>query len=291
MVSGGRMKGTKAMDKIQEILGKFNMAQSSEFDEKAFVQFKADCENKKEGNLNEVDGYECPICKNKGIIYKIEEYRGSYKEVVGDCKCKPIRNSIMRMKRSGLEDVIKKYAFEKFEATEPWQEAVKNKAMEYAKDHQGWFFIGGQSGCGKTHICTAICRSLLLDGNEVYYVKWRDDISKLKAMAMDAEEREKAMDKIKNTKVLYIDDLFKTGQNPDGTAPRPTSADINLAFEIINHRYVTNKITVITSECTTSELVDIDQALAGRIVEKSEPYCVSLKGRDKDWRLKGGITL
>lgn len=279
------------MDKIQEILGKFNMEQSSSFDEKTFVQFKVDCENKKDGNLHEIDGYECPICKNKGIIYKVEEYRGSYKEVVGDCKCKPIRNSIMRMKRSGLEDVIKKYAFDKFEVTEPWQEAVKNQAMEFAKNPNRWFFIGGQSGCGKTHICTAICRSLLLDGNEVYYMKWRDDISKLKAMAMDAEEREKALDKIKNTKVLYIDDLFKTGQNPDGTAPRPTSADINLAFEIINHRYCKKDlITIFSSEMEMSDLIDIDEATGGRICEKAVTLSIA-KDRSRNYRTRNAVRI
>ena len=279
------------MQKVQAILG-LNTEQP--FDEKAFVQFKIDCENKKAGNLNEVDGYDCPICKNKGVIYKVEEYRGNYNQVVGDCKCKPIRNSIMRMKRSGLEDVIKKYAFEKFETTEPWQKSVKAQAMEFAKNPVGWFFIGGQSGCGKTHICTAICRSLLLDGNEVYYMKWRDDISKLKAMALDkekTEEREKMLDKIKNTKVLYVDDLFKTGQNPDGSAPRPTSADINLAFEIINYRYCKKDlITIFSSEMEMADLIDIDEATGGRICEKAITLNIA-KDRSRNYRTKNAMTI
>ena len=276
------------MEKIQTILG-LNTEQP--FDEKAFVQLKVDCENKKAGNLNEIDGYDCPICKNKGIIYRVDEYRGNYKEVVGDCKCKPIRNSIMRMKRSGLEDVIKKYAFEKFEATEPWQKAVKEQAMEFAKNPAGWFFIGGQSGCGKTHICTAICRALLLAGNEVYYMKWRDDISKLKAMALDSEERDKVLDKIKNTKVLYIDDLFKTGQNPDGTASRPTSADINLAFEIINNRFCKKDlITIFSSEMEMADLIDIDEATGGRICEKAITLNIA-KDRSRNYRTKNAMTI
>ena len=276
------------MQKVQAILG-LNTEQP--FDEKAFVQFKVDCENKKAGKLNEVDGYDCPICKNKGVIYKVEEYRGNYNQVVGDCKCKPIRNSIMRMKRSGLEDVIKKYAFEKFETTEPWQKSVKAQAMEFAKNPVGWFFIGGQSGCGKTHICTAICRCLLLDGNEVYYMKWRDDISKLKAMALDSEEREKILDKIKNTKVLYVDDLFKTGQNPDGSAPRPTSADINLAFEIINYRYCKKDlITIFSSEMEMADLIDIDEATGGRICEKAITLNIA-KDRGRNYRTKNAMTI
>lgn len=276
------------MQKVQAILG---LDTEQPFDEKAFVQFKVDCENKKAGNLNEVDGYECPICKNKGVIYKVDEYRGNYIQVVGDCKCKPIRNSIMRMKRSGLEDVIKKYAFEKFTVSEPWQNAVKTQAMEYASNPVGWFFIGGQSGCGKTHICTAICRSLLLDGNEVYYMKWRDDISKLKAMALDDEEREKMLDKIKNTKVLYIDDLFKTGQNPDGTEPRPTSADINLAFEIINYRYCKKDlITIFSSEMEMADLIDIDEATGGRICERAITLNIA-KDRSRNYRTKNAMTI
>ena len=276
------------MEKIQTILG---LDTAQPFDEKAFVQFKVDCDNKQPGDLNKLDGYDCPICKNRGIIYKVDEYLGSYRQIVADCKCKPIRSSIMRMKRSGLEDVIKKYAFEKFEATEPWQEAVKNQAMAFAKNPVGWFFIGGQSGCGKSHICTAICRALLLDGNEVYYMKWRDDISKLKAMTLDAEAREKMLDKIKNTKVLYIDDLFKTGQNPDGTAPRPTSADINLAFEIINHRYCKKDlITIFSSEMEMADLIDIDEATGGRICEKAVTLNIA-KDRSRNYRTRNAMTI
>ena len=276
------------MEKIQSLLG---LTTEQHFDEKAFVQFKVDCENRKEGNENEQDGYNCPICKNKGVIFKVGEYLGSYKEIAADCKCRPIRNSIMRMKRSGLEDVIKKYAFEKFVATEPWQEAVKSKAMEFAKNPDGWFFIGGQSGCGKTHICTAICRALLLDGNEVYYMKWRDDISRLKALALSPDEREQALSKIKNTKVLYIDDLFKTGQNPDGTAPRPTSADINLAFEIINHRYCKKDlITIISSEMEMADLIDIDEATGGRICEKAITLNIA-KDRSRNYRTRNAMTI
>jgi DNA replication protein DnaC len=280
------------MDKIQEILKKFNTAQSSEpFDAKAFAQLKVDCENRREGNLHTIDGYDCPICKNKGHIMKVEEYRGSYIEVVADCKCSPIRKSIMRMKRSGLEDVIKKYTFDKFVAEEPWQKSVKEQAMAFCENPEGWFFIGGQSGCGKTHICTAICRELLLAGNEVYYMKWRDDVSKLKAMALDAEEREQTLNKIKNTAVLYIDDLFKTGRNPDGSEPKPTSADINLAFEIINHRYCKKGlITIFSSEMEMADIINIDEATGGRICEKAITLSIA-KDRSRNYRTRNATTI
>ena len=49
----------------------------------------------------------CPLCKNKGFIAKLTEHGGMYSHCFVDCKCVEIRNSIMRMKRSGLKDIIK----------------------------------------------------------------------------------------------------------------------------------------------------------------------------------------
>ena len=133
-------------------------------------------------------------CRNKGFIFKVAEYNG-YTMVTGDCKCMPIRKSILRMKRSGLAEVIKKYTFNSYETKEQWQETIKTGAMEFSKDPQGWFSSAGRVVVEKTHICTAICRSLLLAGNEVYYMKWRDDVSKLKAFSLDSEERNKMLEK------------------------------------------------------------------------------------------------
>ena len=162
--------------------------------------------------------------------------------------------------------------------------------MKWLSEKDKWLYIGGATGSGKTHLCVAAMLKLLKQGKEVYYMLWREDVPKLKSLVTDHEEYERMISEIKNVDVLYIDDLFKTGRTESGAKQRPTPADINLAFEIINHRYVTNKVTVITSECTSNDLIDIDQATAGRIVEKSGAYCVSLKGKDKDWRLQGGTT-
>jgi hypothetical protein len=136
------------MDRLQEILAKFGSVTTSEFDPKAWEQFKVDDWNNTVGNRNEEDGYNCPICKNKGTIAKLMDFgNGTYSHCFTDCKCVETRNSIMRMKRSGLKDIIKDYTFDRFVASEPWQKAIKEAAMDYAKNPEGWFFIGGQSGC------------------------------------------------------------------------------------------------------------------------------------------------
>jgi len=283
------------MDRLQEILAKFGSVTTSDFSQKDWEQFKVDDWNKTEGHLNDVDGYNCNICKNKGTIAKLLDFGdGTYSHCFADCKCVETRNSIMRMKRSGLKDIIKDYTFDKFIASEPWQKTIKESAMEYAENPSGWFALCGQSGAGKTHICTAICRKFLLSGKKVVYMLWRDEIVRIKEAAKGSDENDdlrKLMDKYKTAEVLYIDDLFKTGRSADNTMPKPTPADINYAFEIINYRYNNpSLLTIISSELTEDELLDIDEAIGGRIYERATTFTIG-KSRDRNYRIKKAVTL
>lgn len=258
-----------------------------------YERFRVDMMNKSQGDLNANDGYECNICFNKGVIFKRQEIDGNRYTIAVDCKCAPIRRSIMRMKRSGLKDLIKNFTFEKWIATEQWQKAVKQAAQDFAKAPQGWFFIGGQSGCGKTHLCTAICRELLLSGQEVQYMQWRDEVVKLKGHNMEHDQRESLINGFKKAKVLYIDDLFKTGKNSDGGEQRPTSADVNIGFEILNYRYNNPEtVTIISSEFSVPELLKIDTAIGGRINERTQGKALNIAKDDgRNYRTKNMIIL
>ena len=282
------------MDRLQEIMAMLQKSGTTfePLGAKEYEQFKVDGLNAMVGNRNEEDGYECKLCRNRGYVFKVVEYAdGSYSHVCADCKCAEIRRSIMRMKRSGLKDIIKDYTFDKFDASEPWQKAIKSAATDYAKNPEGWIYLGGQSGCGKTHLCTAVCREFLLEGKQVVYMMWRDDIAKIKGLATYPEERQQMIDNFKKAEVLYIDDLFKTGRNADGSEPKPTAADINAAFEIINYRYNNPALlTVISSELNEDELLDIDEAVGGRIFERSKSISIA-KDRSRNYRIKRAVTL
>lgn len=259
-----------------------------------YEQAKADAYNSSVGNLDKEDGYHCDICKNKGMVATVvyNDKFDYYYETVAPCKCQKVRNAIRRLNRSGLKNVVKEYSFEKYEAHEPWQQTIKNSAIQFCKDDDhNFFFIGGQSGAGKTHICTAVAVHYIRKGKAVRYMLWRDEINRIKAVVNDHEQYASMMESLKQTDVLYIDDLFKSGKGDDGNPKPPTAADINVAFEIINYRYNNrNLTTIISSERTLAELVDIDEAVAGRIAERAKAggYCINLK-RDKsrNWRMKG----
>lgn len=257
-------------------------------EKRAYSQRRCDWENNRAGQLHEKDGYDCPLCLNRGYIYVVQEVRrgtvNHYSEAIKDCKCKSVRRSLKRLKESGLAKVVEKYTFDAYTTGEAWQAHIKETAINFTKENCGVFYIGGQSGCGKTHICTAIAKEFMTQGKAAYYMLWQDEVIKLKAAVMDEIEYQGMMKRLKNVDVLYIDDFFK----PVGDNPKPSAADIRIAYELINYRYNEGKgVTVISSERYIQEILDIDEATGGRIIEYAGPYMLNIqRDRKRNYRLK-----
>ncbi len=237
------------------------------------------------GNLHEVDGYNCDKCRNKGYYFKLDE---NFNEWQVPCKCVEIRKTLRYARNSGLGDILSDFTFEKYEDTEAWQKTIKSAAQAFCADDEAkWFYIGGQVGCGKTFICTAISAHYIKAGHELKYMLWIEEAKKLKALANDVSYQDEIAI-YKDIPVLYIDDFLKTK-----SGEQPTPADINLAFEIINHRLIDrNKTTIISSEKTLDELLNYDEATMSRIYEKTGCYKFNI-GKDikKNYRLKGSTVL
>ena len=238
--------------------------------------------NEKPGLLNLSDGINCELCKNRGFTEVFQEESLSTKFI--ECECRKARRSVALIKESGLEDALKKCTFENFEKKKPHQKIMYQCAEDYLKGNgSDWLFFGGQVGSGKTHLCTAVCGELLRQGKEVLYVLWKDESTKLKAEVGDEEAYSRDINRLKTVDVLYIDDLFKSNRKQP-----PTTADVNLAFEIINNRYIQReKKTIISSELTIDDLIAIDEAIGSRIYEKSKESCVEIsRDETKNYRMK-----
>jgi hypothetical protein len=130
------------------------------------------------------------------------------------------------------------------------------------------------------------------------YMLWRDFAQKAKAVVNDADAYDELVEPFVNARALYIDDFFKTGRkfNP-ATGKReptaPTEADINLAFKIINTRYNRPKLlTVISSEMSLGNILDVDEAVGSRIAERARNWYQDLRDKDtrnpkfRNWRLR-----
>lgn len=255
------------------------------FDPVEAGKLKADSFNKQQGDLT---GYDCPECLNRGKI-AIPKEDGSVS--FQDCDCMKIRRCVQKMEASGLREVIKSCTFDTYKDEEEWQTTIKLGAMAYADNPDGWLLFCGQSGCGKTHLCTAICRQLLLAGKEVRYMPWRQDIRELKGKSKDLSAQSEALKKYQEAPILYIDDLFKVRKSADGSCS-PSDADVNLAFDIVNHRYIKKLPTIISTESSPAELVEIEEAIGGRIVEMAQghTYCIERKP-GRNYRLRNVVTV
>lgn len=231
------------------------------------------------GHLNEEDGYDCPICKNRGFIMKVVPDETGYPyEVACDCKCMRIRRNAKRLKRSGLAEWVDSKTFDTFVASEDWQKNMKTKALAYSESPDGWLYVAGQSGAGKTHICTATCLRLIESGKSVKYMLWSEIIHKLESTRFDDGRREDYIDDIAKNDVIYIDDFLKCFDK---------AKHLFLAFEFINKMIIMKKMLIISSEMFYQEIAGIDEALGGRIAEKAKGHIIQIaRDSGRNYRFK-----
>lgn len=269
------------LQRLQEKHGKVEPLTAEEYEER-----QCEWANNNVGNLNENDGYNCDKCKNKGLIYFLQksEFTQRREMAVRNCECMRIRSTLQRAKASGLNNILSDYTFAKYETTEEWQKDIKTKAQMFCNDEAAkWFYIGGQTGAGKSHICTAIAGHYIKQGNDCKYMLWRDDAVKLKQLVNEYKEYQTMIAEFKSATVLYIDDLFKSQNGAE-----PTKADINLAFELLNNRLMDkSKITIISSEFPILEALQFDEATIGRVYKNAGQYKIEIpKDIRKNYRLK-----
>lgn len=230
--------------------------------------------NQEPGKLT---GYNCELCMNRGFFYGIDQNGKRYAK---ECICMKKRRNLQRLKKSGLESIILQYTFDNWKTNEKWQSDIKKLALKYTNNPNGWFFLSGSPGTGKTHICTAICGSLIDKFMNVRYCLWKTFSTEAKAAINKYEEYQKLVKPIKTVKVLYIDDFFKTKKKSE-----PSDGDVNLAFEILNERYNDrNLITIISSNFSIGKILEIDEAIGSRIYQRSKEYYVDLTWK-KNYRL------
>lgn len=222
--------------------------------------------------------YKCDKCKDTLYIV-IKDDKGI--TTAKKCEC---YNRVVNDEKLAITPLANKkdeYTFEKYRTTEEWQKNILQSAKAYVKEPNGWFYIGGQVGAGKTHICTAVVRNIAYLKNLSFeYILFNQKMTELKQWKFDDAKKEKYQDTINRlieVDILFIDDLFKI---------QPTNADLDILFDIVNGRYLNNKICVISSEKFTTDIYNIDNAIGSRIIEKSSCVLEISYDESKNYRLK-----
>lgn len=225
--------------------------------------------------------YDCPVCKNKGLVAFLNE-DGAF--AVHDCSCRRIRSSRISAVKSGLGELLNKRV-NTFQAEAPWQAQLRERTIAFIEcfrrqDTQlpKGFVMLGQSGCGKTHLCAAVCNFFIDQGKQVRYMSWLNTTDELKILRIEEPASyRRRMEELSCADVLYIDDLFKA-KSIQGISER----DVTLAFEILNHRLnLPEGITIVSSEWLAEDLRKVDTAVAGRLLELSGNYLLQIPRGDR----------
>lgn len=223
--------------------------------------------------------YNCPICKDKGSII-VEQTNGQ--PIVKMCKCK--QKEILRQQwiDAGFNIMSADRNFKTFKINNKVSKKMRDMAMDYVRSFRTIPFNNsisflGQPGSGKTHICMAIALELIKKGFYPVYFPYREIITELKQNVMNPTVYQEKMNKYKKSKILIIDDLFKGGA---------TESDIRTMFDILNYRYLNRLPIVVSSEHLSQSLLNIDNAIGGRIIEMCENRILDILGEEFDKRLE-----
>lgn len=209
---------------------------------------------------------QCKICKDRGfLMFQDEDGYTSSK----DCICKRKKRWYGLIKREGLFERYQKNNFDNFDVDSESSKRAKDQAMAYVKDYQNKsLIITGAVGSGKTHLAMAVASSIAESEFETNSIKqtlpkivfYNSLINKLKSSKRFSSDYETItiLDEYKNTEFLVIDDFLKIER---------TAEVVTWMFEIINARYNQKLPTIITSELTPKQIVQIDEALGSRLIE------------------------
>lgn len=228
-----------------------------------------------------------PGCQKCGGCGYIEYEKDGY-TFVCECECAEVEKAKQLLASSGISEEFQKKGFKNFD--DRGMEILKKAkaiGIQYCKEfseirnsRRNSVLYMGQVGSGKTHLSMAICNNIMtVHKVGCIYMPYREEVTRIKQTVTDSINYNNAINRFKNAPVLMIDDLLK-GKNSD--------ADINILFEIINYRYLSNMPMVISTEKTVDELLDYDEGTMSRVIEMARGYQIEISGREYNYRLYGG---
>lgn len=234
------------------------------------------------------DTYVCKACQDTGWVRTIDD---SYRQ----CSCMELKFIKLCWENYGVrpEEVkpLREYA-----AYNKVCAAAKTMAAGYIKEFKdiaqrenNWFGLFGQPGAGKTHIAIAVGAALLNREDKpvkAVYMPYLEVMRELKANTQDDEYYINLLGRYKRADLLIIDDLFKDKVKNGRICSELTKADINHIAPLLNHRYYKKLPTIISSECTPYMLVDLDEALGSRIMQRCDENYVIFSGKEFNYRLR-----
>ena len=217
----------------------------------------------------------CPLCQDAGWL------RGDFPvghPLFGQlfpCECKQREQSERRRDELSRLSNLEKYGDLTFDDFDPGVDGVSEAyqaAVAFAQEPGShWLFLSGPTGTGKTHLAVAAARYALEHHNMSVYVAAVPDLLDHLRSSFDPRAGtgyDDLFGMIKGAQLLVLDDL--------GTENATPWAQEKL-YQVINHRYMEQMPTVITSNV---DIKKIDDRVASRIQDHRLSHYVEMDAED-----------
>jgi DNA replication protein DnaC len=222
--------------------------------------------------------YSCPRCQDTGLIVR--------EDTAFLCPCVKQKQLENLFRASKIKPAFRQKRFDNFDpdfsddAREMFDAArayVEN-FTDIKNQPENWLVFLGQPGSGKTHLLIAVANSLMEQGHPVLYFQHVEGFAEIRDAVREGGKEGTAgmIAEVKQAPVLLWDDMFKI---------RETPFMLEVVFEIANYRYLNFLPTLFSSEKSPRELLEVDEAIASRILERARNRIFVNERIDLNYRL------
>ena len=141
-------------------------------------------------------------------------------------------------------------------------DAAYRLAFDFAKNPEGWLVFMGVTGCGKTHLASAVVNYRYEQGKPALFVVVPDFLDHLRS-AFNPESKvsyDRLFESVKTAPLLVLDDFGEQSTNPWVKEK---------LYQLINYRYNSRLPTVITTRLSLDEIMsEVDSSISSRLVDR-----------------------
>jgi DNA replication protein DnaC len=141
-------------------------------------------------------------------------------------------------------------------------DAAYRLAFDFAKNPDGWLVFMGETGCGKTHLASAIVNYRYEVGKPALFVVVPDFLDHLRsAFSPDSKvSYDQIFESVKTVPLLVLDDFGEQSSN--------TWVKEKL-YQLINFRYNNRLPTVITTRYSLDDIMEkVDDSISSRLIDR-----------------------
>ena len=149
-------------------------------------------------------------------------------------------------------------------------ERVFRLAFEFAKLPDGWLVLQGVTGCGKTHLASAVVNYRYQANQPALFIFVPEFLDHLRS-AFNPDSKisyDQLFEKVKNTPLLVLDDFGEQNTTPWAKEK---------LYQVINSRYNARLATIITTRCLLDE---IDSPIRSRFIDPKISVTFAIEAPD-----------